>query len=127
MKTGIYKVQSKAEPDKFLIIHHNEIKVIMDNLNQLLSKGQYPGERLQDHFNKYGLDDLECSLITACNNFMATEYMRDLIKEMNPYFNGSDAMIIIDAVEFAVVPEPKTKKAVIKSPRKKPVKSKSKK
>ena len=126
MKTGIYKVQSKAEPDKFLIIHHNEIKVIMDNLKQLLSKGQYPGERLQDHFNKYGLDDLECSLITACNNFMATELIGELLKDLNPYFNGSDAMIIIDSVDFAVVPEVVTKKAILK-PRKKRVASKSKK
>jgi hypothetical protein len=135
MEIGVYKVQSKAEPDKFLIVHGNDPEKVLEYLLNPLNKGQYPGERLQDHFNKYGEEDLECSLIVPCiNNFLASLAVRDMINAEEPYFNGADPIKVLDTmvdevpeeviteevpeVEDAVTEEPETEKAVVKTVKK---------
>ena len=138
MNIGVYKVQSKAEPDKYLIIDGHESETVLENLLISLRKGQYFGERLQDQFNKYGEEDLECSLIVPCiNNFLASLAASAMIEADKPYFNGGDPIKVLDTiveevpeevpevtteeipeVEDAVVEEPEVEKAVIKTVKK---------
>jgi hypothetical protein len=121
MEIGVYKVQSKAEPDKFLIIHGNDPEKVLENLLIPLNKGQYFGERLQDHFNKYGEDDLECFLLVPhINNFLSALAVRDMIEAEQPYFNGTDPITVLDEIidevpEVAAMKEVKTEKAIVKN------------
>ena len=116
---GIYKIQSKKEPRKFLIIRGDEM--VLNSILVPLNAGQYPGERLQDHFNKYGAGDLVCSLLYPCSNFLSVKKEKHYVSKMNPYFNGADPIVTLDEVpevETTTVMETVTEKAVIKEPKK---------
>jgi group I intron endonuclease len=84
--SGIYKIQSKLFPERFYIGSTNHFRKRKNNHFILLSKNKHHSIKLQNHYNKYGKDDLVFSIIELClpDYLVVTEdkYLTPL-----PYFN----------------------------------------
>lgn len=85
--TGIYQVKSKADPEKALLIKAVDIAAKWNINLLLLNAKKHENKRLQDHFNLFGEDDFEISLLQECNKFQWDQVLQDLIKETKPFFN----------------------------------------
>lgn len=129
METGICKLQSKKEPAKIFIFKAVDMEVELEKHLVLLKKGDHPNKRLQDHVDKYGSNDLVCTLIFLCNKTEIAQKEAHFIERFKPYFNGVDpikekkikvlveeppevesAIMELPEVEKAVIPEPKVKR-----------------
>lgn len=86
-QSGIYKIQSKIHPERIYIGSSVNIKKrIWDhktNLNALCHKNP----KLQCHYNKYGLSDLEFSILVECNKEDLIKQEQFFINNHNPWFN----------------------------------------
>jgi group I intron endonuclease len=85
---GIYKIQSKKFPDKFYIGKAKNIENRWSVHLSDLFQCKHHSNRLQQHYDEYGVDDLEI-IILSCNhlsgNTHSEEYFINLLK---PYFNS---------------------------------------
>jgi group I intron endonuclease len=89
MKTisGIYKIQSTIKPERIYIGSAvNIYKRWSKHLGELKSNAHH-SIILQNHFNKYGISDLQFSVLLGCeiNDLIKTEQY--FIDSWNPYFN----------------------------------------
>jgi group I intron endonuclease len=85
--TGIYKIQSIKKSDRIYI---GSAINITDRWSLHLSKlkqGKHHSAKLQNHYNKYGKNDLQFSVLICCDkeNLLANEQF--FIDSYNPYFN----------------------------------------
>lgn len=86
-QSGIYKIQSKIKPERIYIgsakdITHRWLLHFND-----LSKNKHHSAKLQNHVNKYGIDDLSFSIIELC--FIEWLVVREqwYLNKFKPYFN----------------------------------------
>lgn len=88
MKTsGIYKIQSIANPDRCYIGSASVIKNRWSyHINALRSNG-HCNKKLQNHFNKYGESDLVFSVLLGCEKQLLIPNEQFFIDSYNPYFN----------------------------------------
>lgn len=88
MKTsGIYKIQSAIKPEKIYIgsaMHINERRT--NHLRRLKNNGHENG-RLQNHYNKYGKDDLVFTIIEPCFPELLLIREQFYIDNLKPFFN----------------------------------------
>lgn len=87
MKPGIYKITSKAFPKKIYIgsttnLHRRKLEHF-----KRLRRNEHHSIILQRHVNKYGIDDLEFSVIQHCDIDQLIEIEQFYIDSFNPYFN----------------------------------------
>jgi group I intron endonuclease len=71
--SGIYKIQSKCKPERIYIGSAVNIYNRWSVHRCDLRKGKHSSSAFQRHVNKYGLDDLEFSIIAVCD-----------VNELNP-------------------------------------------
>jgi len=87
IRCGIYQIQSKIKPDRIYIGSSINMTKRWWSHNDDLSKQRHPNRKLQNHFNKYGEDDLAYSIICECDEDVLLEMEQDYIDSMDPYFN----------------------------------------
>jgi group I intron endonuclease len=85
--SGIYKIQSKIKPERIYIGSSININSRWSKHKGDLSRGSHDNQRLQNHVNKYGIDDLEFSIITGCSGDVIIAYEQFYIDALNPWFN----------------------------------------
>ena len=86
-QSGIYKIQSRIKPERVYIgsalrIAHRWYLHLRE-----LSKGTHHSAKLQNHVNKYGLEDLSFSIIEPCFPEWLTSREQFYLNKLNPYFN----------------------------------------
>jgi group I intron endonuclease len=64
---GIYKIQSKSRPERIYIGSAVNVLRRWSDHRRLLSKNKHHSPILQNHYNKYGLDDLDFEIIESEN------------------------------------------------------------
>jgi len=85
--SGIYKIQSKIKPERIYIGSAVDIQVRWRTHLRLLNKNKHENSRLQNHYNKYGKNDFEFSILIGCDkqDLIITEQF--YIDAFNPFFN----------------------------------------
>ncbi len=87
MNSGIYKIQSIAHPERFYIGSAKDIRGRMrEHLNRL-KRGNHANPILQNHFNKYGEEDLNFTVITYCELSELIKTEQFYIDSLNPPIN----------------------------------------
>lgn len=87
--SGIYKIQSKIKPERFYIGSSIHIYSRWSKHKGDLRRNQHDNGRLQNHVNKYGIEDLVFSIITGCGEDVVIAYEQFYIDALNPWFNIS--------------------------------------
>lgn len=86
---GIYKIQSKIKPERCYIGSSVSLfKRWKEHINEL-TKRKHPNKKLQFHFNKYGIADLEFSMVIGCDEVDLLKVEQYFIDAYNPWFNNS--------------------------------------
>jgi len=65
--SGIYKIQSKIKPERIYIGSANNIGKRRTNHLHKLRYGIHHAIKLQNHYNKYGVNDLIFETIEECS------------------------------------------------------------
>ena len=87
IKSGIYKIQSIASPEKIYIgsainlinrkaVHYRDLKL-----------KKHCNTRLQNHYNKYGKNDLVFIILEICKPADLISVEQKYINELTPFFN----------------------------------------
>lgn len=87
--SGIYKIQSKAVPDRIYIGSSNNVKRRWDRHLDQLRRNNHHSSKLQYHYNKHGESDLVFSIIEPCLPGFLIIREQYYLDELTPYFNGS--------------------------------------
>ena len=85
--SGIYKIQSKIKPDRIYVGSSSHVHSRWSKHKGDLLRNKHDNGRLQNHANKYGIDDLQFSLITGCGEDVLIAYEQFYIDALNPWFN----------------------------------------
>jgi hypothetical protein len=88
-RPGIYQVASKTDPSKTFVFLAVDINSKWNAELDKLRSGIHENKKLQDHFDEFGADDLQHSLVEACSKYNWHVYLEAYIKNMNPYFNST--------------------------------------
>jgi len=84
---GIYKIQSKAKPERIYIGSSYSCNTRKQQHFINLKLNKHCNTKLQNHYNKYGSDDLQFMIIEPCLPiflFIREQYYLD---KLTPYFN----------------------------------------
>ena len=65
--SGIYKIQSKIKPERIYIGSAVNMSNRIIKHKQDLKKNIHCNNKLQNHYNKYGLADLIFSILMSCS------------------------------------------------------------
>lgn len=87
--TGIYKIQSKCKPNRCYIGSAINIQQRWRAHKSDLNLLKHHSIKLQRHFNKYTLNDLEFIVIEECDKIKLIEKEQYFINNIKPYFNCS--------------------------------------
>lgn len=85
--SGIYKIQSLIKPDRIYIGSAIDINDRWRCHIKGLKRNKHHSAKLQNHFNKYGLYDLEFSILLECDKANLIKNEQIFIDKYNPYFN----------------------------------------
>ena len=85
--TGIYKIESKSHPRRCYIGSAVNITHRWNCHLNSLRKGKHCNYRLQDHYNRYGKDDLLFSVLIGCDKINLITNEQFFIDSFKPYFN----------------------------------------
>lgn len=85
--SGIYQIQSKVKPERVYIGSAINIHARWIRHKWELKKGVHPCSKMQRHYNKYGKDDLQYSVLIGCekNDLIVTEQF--YLDSFGTYFN----------------------------------------
>jgi group I intron endonuclease len=86
-KIGIYKIQSKIHPERIYIGSSVNIHKRLNEHKRKLFLNKHDSPKLQDHFNKYFWQDLDCSIIEECQKEILVQREQYYIDVLNPWFN----------------------------------------
>lgn len=86
--SGIYKIQSKVKPERIYIGSAVDIKSRWRIHKHHLRMNKHHSLKLQRHYDKYGVDDLQFSILLVCEKegLIANEQLS--IDSLSPYFNA---------------------------------------
>ena len=84
---AIYKIESKVNPNKIYIGSSNDINGRWKSHLSELKRNIHHSKRLQNHYNKYGKEDLIFSIILHCEAFELLQIEQYYIDFYSPYFN----------------------------------------
>lgn len=85
--SGIYKIQSIVKPEKVYIGSAASFSVRKASHLRELRNGIHINGRLQNHCNKYGIEDLVFSIIEECEISCLLNREQYYIDTLNPFFN----------------------------------------
>lgn len=85
--TGIYKIESTVKPERIYIGSAVTIfnRFAMHKLN--LRQNKHHSVKLQNHVNKYGIEDLVFEILEECEKDKLLEREQYYLDTLNPYFN----------------------------------------
>lgn len=85
--SGIYRIESKIKPERIYIGSSVNIgnRWVCHLSNLRLNK--HGSIKLQNHCNKYGIDDLIFTIITECEKEDLIKTEQSFLNSYNPYFN----------------------------------------
>jgi len=86
--TGIYQIQSKIKPDRIYIGSAINIKNRQNQHLCYLKQNKHHSEKLQRHFNKYGISDLQFSIVLGCEKEDLIKIEQYYLDSYKPYFNN---------------------------------------
>lgn len=85
--SGIYKIQSKIKPNRIYIGSAEDInKRWVAHLSDL-KRNKHRNGRLQNHYNKYGISDLNFSILLGCEKEDLLKVEQYFIDSYKPFFN----------------------------------------
>ena len=87
--SGIYKIQSKVNPEKFYIGSSKDIVNRWSRHRYSLKVQKHKNPKLQMHYNKYGLEDLSITVVCKCDLSELIKQEQYFIDTLNPWFNVS--------------------------------------
>jgi group I intron endonuclease len=90
---GVYKIQSIIKPKCIYIGSTKNINKRWKNHAYLLRVGRHSNSKLQQHYNKYGSDDLKYSLLCECGEDDRCAMEQFFIDALDPWFNISTKTI----------------------------------
>ena len=85
--SGIYKIESKKFPEKYYIGSAKDIVKRWNGHLYNLRKNKHHSELLQTHYNEFGKEDLNFSILVECEIDVLIEKEGEYLKIFNPYFN----------------------------------------
>jgi len=85
--SGIYKIQSKRKPERIYIGSSVNIEARKNKHFHYLKTHTHGNNKLQNHYNKYGISDLEFSLIVGCDADCLIAFEQFYIDSLDPWFN----------------------------------------
>jgi len=85
--SGIYKIQSKVKPNRCYIGSATNLRTRKNDHFGLLRKEKHYSKKLQNHFNKYGENDLIFTVLISCEKENLIKYEQFFIDSYNPWFN----------------------------------------
>jgi len=86
-RTGIYKIQSKIKPER---VYVGSAIYIAQRWSDHLSRAKVNKHRspqLQNHINKYGIEDLEFSILEECPVDILLKREQYYLDTLKPFFN----------------------------------------
>lgn len=86
-QSGIYKIQSKIKPERIYIGSAINITKRWSNHLCYLQKNTHHSSILQNHFNKYGIDDLIFTIIEPCFPEFLIIREQYYLDKLKPKFN----------------------------------------
>ena len=84
---GIYQIQSKVKPERSYVGSAVNIENRWYEHLKKLKRNKHHSKKLQNHFNKYGIGDLQFSVITGCDKDDLITLEQFFIDSYNPWFN----------------------------------------
>lgn len=85
--SGIYKIQSVKKPNRCYIGSSMSVgRRWNEHLRDLIAN-RHHNHKLQNHFNKYGKNDLQFSILIGCDEINMIGSEQFFIDSYNPYFN----------------------------------------
>jgi group I intron endonuclease len=87
--SGIYKIQSQIHPDRFYIGSAIQVKSRWCLHLADLKKNKHHASKLQNHYNKYGIDDLVFIIIEPCLPQFLQIREQFYLDTLRPFFNSS--------------------------------------
>lgn len=85
--SGIYKIQSIIKPKRVYIGSAISFNVRRASHLRELRNGIHTNGRLQNHYNKYGIEDLVFSIMEECEISCLLNREQYYIDTLNPFFN----------------------------------------
>src|ERR1035437_7654021 len=85
--TGIYKIQSISHPERCYIGSAVNINNRWSGHKSKLRLGTHHSPQLQRHFNKYGVDDLQLSIVLSDCLKLDLKTIEDTFLKPLPFFN----------------------------------------
>ena len=85
--SGIYKIQSKIKPERIYIGSAVNVKKRWINHRCDLRENKHGNNKFQNHFNKYGEQDLIFTIVELCFPEFLTAREQYYINKLKPYFN----------------------------------------
>jgi len=85
---GIYKIQSAKKPERIYIGSSIDINRRWKRHLNDLKRQKHNSKKLQWHYRKYGLSDLQFSVISSCDKNDLVKMEQYFIDSYNPYFNN---------------------------------------
>ena len=85
--SGIYQIQSKCKPERVYIGSACSLAGRKESHFSSLRSGSHNNGRLQNHFNKYGQEDLVFTILKCVQETELIEAEQFFIDEVNPFFN----------------------------------------
>lgn len=87
--SGIYQIQSKIKPYRLYIGSAVNIRKRWQIHLSNLKKNKHHSDKLQNHYNKYGGDDLVLSILEECSFSVLIVREQVYLDKYNPFFNIS--------------------------------------
>lgn len=87
ISSGIYKIQSIIKPERCYIGSAVNINKRWKQHISELKLNNHGNKKIQNHTNKYGIDDLKFYVIENCDNNKLIQREQIFIDALNPYFN----------------------------------------
>jgi len=84
---GIYKIESITHPERFYIGSAVSIKDRWRWHKKDLRENKHDNPRIQNHYNKYGLEDFIFSIVEICDKDKLIEREQYYFDTLNPWFN----------------------------------------
>jgi len=86
-RSGIYKIVSAKFPDREYIGSATRLDIRKRRHFYELRRGTHFNRRLQNHFNKYGEEDLSFMILEIVPRPLLLQYEQIYIDRRKPYFN----------------------------------------
>jgi group I intron endonuclease len=88
MSCGIYKIQSKSNPEMFYVGSSKTIEYRITDHFKKLSKGEGSCIKLQNYVIKNGVNDLQYKILKKCNEEHLIFWEQFYISELQPTLNS---------------------------------------